>query len=133
LIVLIIAFVPSPYFPAIISNPSSGFWDEPVKILTNPATASKNSKSISNSKSTNSLGSSSALSSSNSKAKKEEIKIKEIFTTSALKETSSSEFYNWCKNSLASMKINELDGKYTNEIVQQGTQKRKSKINIGLK
>ncbi|KAI5699350.1 hypothetical protein M8J75_001537 [Diaphorina citri] len=101
--------VKQPQSSAIISNPSSGFWDEPVKILTNPATASKNSKSISNSKSTNSLGSSSALSSSNSKAKKEEIKIKEIFTTSALKETSSSEFYNWCKNSLASMKINELD------------------------
>ncbi|KAL1455521.1 hypothetical protein WDU94_009610 [Cyamophila willieti] len=94
---------------AIITQSSGGFWDEPVKILSNPASTIKQNpnKNTSSIKST----SSSNVNNSNTKAKKEEIKIKEIFTTSALKESTGSEikFINWCTNSLASMKINDLD------------------------
>uniref|UniRef100_A0A8D8Y5Y0 PERQ amino acid-rich with GYF domain-containing protein CG11148 n=2 Tax=Cacopsylla melanoneura TaxID=428564 RepID=A0A8D8Y5Y0_9HEMI len=95
---------------AIITQSSSGFWDEPVKILSNPPFASKQN-SNKNTSSSNKTTSSSNVNSSNNKAKKEEIKIKEIFTTSALKESTSSEikFINWCTNSLDSMKINDLD------------------------
>lgn len=95
------------------NNVSSGFWDEPVKILSNPVNLSKNNKNTNSSKTSNIVGSSSNA--SNKKAKKEEIKIKEIFTSSVLKESSGSEvkFINWCTSSLASMKIHDLDSKYS--------------------
>lgn len=91
------------------NNVSSGFWDEPVKILSNPVNLSKNNKNTNSSKTSNIVGGSSNA--SNNKAKKEEIKIKEIFTSSVLKESSGSEvkFINWCTSSLASMKIHDLD------------------------